>query len=55
LLLQSVVCTGRHVLEAVGRRGDHRLQLLLGRRIGVGVFALYVLSEHDVQGFVITR
>lgn len=55
LLLQAVVCTGWHVLKAVDRRGDHRLQLLLRRRIGVGVFALYVLSEHDAQCFVIAR
>ena len=53
MLLQAIVRTGRHVLEAVDRRGDHHVEQLIVRCISVGLLMLYVLSEHDAQGFVI--
>ena len=50
LLLHAVAWAGRHVFEAVDRRGNRRLDPLLGLRINVGVFALYVLTQHLDQG-----
>ena len=55
LLLHAVAWAGRHVLEAVDRRGNRRLDPLLGLRINVGVFALYVLTQYHDQGPVIAR
>src|SRR5215203_1274639 len=54
LFLEAVLVINRHVEDAVTRCGDRLFRLLLARRLHLRVFAPDVLSEHIVDGLLVT-